>query len=375
MCTESAPSVASACTACSTWWAWRAFPLAAWPVFWATASSPWSSCPASGSSSLYSKYATTVMAVLKWGDFLRFPPLLFPSPQRICGDRINSGDHWLVQSLGFKNLHFGVSDGRAAVAGCLPLRSPVRSVCAHFCILKKVKVLKYLPLDFCHFSLIIGGKHQLIMLLSQNTGSSCQKSQHSLSFCFFFSPQSDFTIRSVFSHLCSAPLIYLSGKDCLIKIHGNLTEPVWTVASWRFTDIFEFMEPDWKKDIHSFPQHCLFNLEKCAKMSGSEDDGYQPWANPAEPFQASGNCGSIDSIWGKQEVFPSALRMHKPVNAELDQVLSVNVGNTVYFQVQASLFSAVAIVCLLSIKCVFSSWLIPRDSTCRLLSCTLGLSD
>lgn len=119
----------------------------------------------------------------------------------------------------------------------------------------------------------------------------------------------------------------------------------------------------------------LFNLEKCAKMSGSEDDGYQPWANPAEPFQASGNCGSIDSIWGKQEVFPSALRMHKPVNAKLDQVLSVNVGNTVYFQVQASLFSAVAIVCLLSIKCVFSSWLIPRDSTCRLLSCTLGLSD
>lgn len=96
-------------------------------------------------------------------------------------------------------------------------------------------------------------------------------------------------------------------------------------------------------------------------MSGSEDDGYQPWANPAEPFQASGNCGSIDSIWGKQEVFPSALRMHKPVNAELDQVLSVNVGNTVYFQVQASLFSAVAIVCLLSIKCIFqltnSTWL------------------
>lgn len=102
-------------------------------------------------------------------------------------------------------------------------------------------------------------------------------------------------------------------------------------------------------------------------MSGSEDDGYEPWANPAEPFQASGNCGSIDSIWGKQEVFPSALRMHKPVNAELDQVLSVNVGNTVYFQVQASLFSAVAIVCLLSIKCVFSSRLISRDSTCRLV--------
>lgn len=138
-CTESAPSVASACTACSTWWAWRAFPLAAWPVFWATASSPWSSCPASGSSSLYSEYATAVKAVLKSGTSWDSILCCFPSLQRICGDRFNGGDHWLVQSLGFKNLHFSVSDGRAAVASCLPLCSPVRSLCAHFCILKKVQ--------------------------------------------------------------------------------------------------------------------------------------------------------------------------------------------------------------------------------------------
>lgn len=54
-------------------------------------------------------------------------------------------------------------------------------------------------------------------------------------------------------------------------------------------------------------------------------------------------------------MFSSAVRMHNPVNAELDQVLSVNGGNSVYVQMQASQFSAVAMVCLLYIKCVFSS--------------------
>lgn len=135
-CTESVPSAAWACTACSTWWAWRAFPSAAWPAFWATASSPWSSCPASGSSSLYSEYASAVEAVLTsapWGSIL----CCVPSLQRICGDGVNGGHHRLVQSLRFKNLHFSVGDGRAAAAGCLPLRTPLRSLCAHFCILKK----------------------------------------------------------------------------------------------------------------------------------------------------------------------------------------------------------------------------------------------
>lgn len=73
---------------------------------------------------------------LSWGSIL----CCVPSLQRICGDGVNGGHHRLVQSLRFKNLHFSVSDGRAAAAGCLPLRTPLRSLCAHFCILKKKKV-------------------------------------------------------------------------------------------------------------------------------------------------------------------------------------------------------------------------------------------
>lgn len=72
-------------------------------------------------------------------------------------------------------------------------------------------------------------------------------------------------------------------------------------------------------------------------------------------------------------MFPSALRVHNPVNVELDQVLGINVGNTAYFQMQASLFLPVAILCLLYMKCVFSSWLTARDWTCRLFLCTSGL--
>lgn len=172
-----------------------------------------------------------------------------------------------MQSLRFKNLHFSVSDGRAAAAGCLPLRTPLRSLCAHFCILKKKKgkVLVYLPLDFCHFSLIIFGKLQLITLSSQNTGSSCRKCQHSLSICCFSSPQSNFTIRSMFSHLCSAPMRYLR-TGLFNKVQGNLTEPGSHI-------LLEFTEPGWSKGIHEYSQHWPFNLEKCAKRSVSEDDG------------------------------------------------------------------------------------------------------
>lgn len=65
-----------------------------------------------------------------------------PSLQRIRGDGVDSGHHRLVQPLRFKNLHFGAGDGRAAAAGCLPLRTPLRSLCAHFCILKKNKTKK-----------------------------------------------------------------------------------------------------------------------------------------------------------------------------------------------------------------------------------------
>lgn len=67
-------------------------------------------------------------------------PWALPSLQGIRGDRINGGDHRLVQFLGFKNLHFSVGHGWATVAGCLPLRPPLRSLCAHFYFLKKGKI-------------------------------------------------------------------------------------------------------------------------------------------------------------------------------------------------------------------------------------------
>lgn len=56
MCTASVPSGASPCTACLTWWVWRACPSAVWPACWATASFPWSFSPALVFSSHYSEY-------------------------------------------------------------------------------------------------------------------------------------------------------------------------------------------------------------------------------------------------------------------------------------------------------------------------------
>lgn len=132
--------------------------------------------------------------------------MCFSSLQGICGYLINSGHYWLVQFLSFKNLHFSISHGWATVAGCLPLRSPVWSLCTHFCILKKGQVLEYLQLDF---SFIIIVNYQMIMLWLQITASSCQKCQHML---FFSSPQVEVAIGSVFS-----PPIYLNENDCLIK--------------------------------------------------------------------------------------------------------------------------------------------------------------
>lgn len=56
-CMVSVQSAAWVCTACSTWWVWRACLSAVWPACWDTASSQWSSSPASESSCLYSEYS------------------------------------------------------------------------------------------------------------------------------------------------------------------------------------------------------------------------------------------------------------------------------------------------------------------------------
>lgn len=79
------------------------------------------------------------------------------------------------------------------------------------------------------------------------------------------------------------------------------------------------------------------------------------------------NKGSVDSLWGKQEMVSPALRMHDPTN----QLLSVNVGNTVYFQLQASFF-----FCRLPQFAYFilNAYLTPLDLMCRLFSCTFWLS-
>ncbi|TMS13987.1 Protein YIPF5 [Larimichthys crocea] len=69
------------------------------------------------------------------------PPLQLWSPLLFTGhdgNYTNGSDHWLVQFLSLKDLHLSVGHGWAAAAGCLPLRSLIRGLRTHLCLLKKI---------------------------------------------------------------------------------------------------------------------------------------------------------------------------------------------------------------------------------------------
>lgn len=59
------------------------------------------------------------------------------------GNYTNSSNHWLVQFLSLKDLHLSIGHGRAAAAGCLPLRSPIWGLCTHIGVLKKIIELQF----------------------------------------------------------------------------------------------------------------------------------------------------------------------------------------------------------------------------------------